>query len=117
MGSFRLLIFIAVGAFIVAKLAKFVWHIVERTHCKATVQGHFVYPNYRTIISGRYFTHTYVPVYEYEVDGKIYHAEIELQNPDPTAFMGEVEVKYDTADPTVCFILNKRGTMMIKEEH
>ena len=31
--------------------------------------------------------------------------------------MGQVEVEYDTADPTVCFILNKRGTMMIKEEH
>ena len=116
MDTFRILILVAAGAYVLYRVGKLLWHGVERHDCKATVQGRFVYPNYRTIITGRYFTHTFVPVYEYVVDGKVYHAEIELQNPDPMAFMGEVEVEYNAADPTICYILNRKGTMMIKEE-
>ncbi len=111
----RLIIGIIVLVIVIAYSAKFIWKIYLRTRCTATTQGKFVYANYRTLVSGRYFDSAYVPVYEYEVDGKVYQAEIEWINKDPHAFMGEVEVEYDPQKPTTCFILNMYGTMMFKE--
>ena len=116
MDIFRFLIFAGLGAYVFYRVGKLLWHGYEHKHSTATTQGKFVYSNYRIVVTGRQTTHTFVPVYEYRVDGRRYQAEIELQNPDPMGFIGEAEVEYDPADPTVCFIWNKRGKILFQEE-
>ncbi len=96
-------------------LAKFAFEIYERKKCSGKTTGKISYMNDRMVISGRYGnTVQKVPVYEFKVDGKAYLAEIELVNPG--SFPGEVEVKYDPADPNVCYIMGMRGTMQWKNE-
>ncbi|MCR4598590.1 MAG: hypothetical protein K5678_06125 [Acetatifactor sp.] len=111
----RLILGIILLIVVIAYSWKTIWKIYLRTRCTATAPGRFVYANYRTLVCGRYFDSAYVPVYEYQVDGKVYQAEIEWINKDPHAFMGEVEVEYDPQKPTTCFILNMYGTMMFKQ--
>ena len=109
--------FLLIGAVVVGALLVYykplrsLWLVKKR--CSATVQGNYVYSEgyYRSMRGGAGET-LMIPVYEYSVDGKLYLAMIEGMMQAYNVFPLKVEVQYNPADPEVCFVEGKRGTIL-----
>lgn len=107
-----LIIVVVVAVIIYYRPFASLWLVKKK--CTATVEGRYVYSEgyYRANRFGAGET-LMVPVYEYTVDGKLYMAIFEGLMQSYNVFPPKAEIKYDPADPEVCFNNGKRG-MIIK---
>ncbi len=89
------------------------WFVKKK--CTGTVEGHYVYTEgyWRSngVGGGESML---VPAYEYTVGEKLYMVTVEGMEQTYNVFPLEVEVKYNPANPEVCFVNGKRG-MIVKK--
>ena len=62
-------------------------------------------------LSGRKFSYYFVPLYEYTVDGNVFHVETNEYSRNKGAFKVDIKykVQYNPKKPGKCFINGKKG--------
>ena len=113
--------------FILVPAALFVIYIVRtialsslKSQCDRTTKGSFISSDASVEVDGRFGHAVYFPIYEYVVNGIAYWAKIESPGPNPVSFATEVEVRYNHANPEMCFVGECRGNIISqynKEEY
>jgi hypothetical protein len=85
--------------------------------CKGCAVGHYLYPEKRLRVIGRYAEPCWNPVYEYTVGKTVYRVEAEVMSPTDRIDEGDVEVKYLPSDPEICFINGQRGRIRSRKKY
>ena len=89
---------------------------IIRSRCTGETEGILIYADERgeMDLNTRKYVPYFVPVYEYNIDGKIYQTEAMEYSRDESDFpLNSVgKVKYNPEDPRECFINGKKGKVM-----
>lgn len=104
------------GAFYAGKHWSLPW---LKRKCTATTKGYYVFyeKDSRVQVERHLMGVTasiITPVYEYNVDGQPYFAEIVGMVQTNNRFQEEVIVNYDPKNPKLCFVNGKRGVIRSK---
>ena len=104
---------IAGSAAVVLLLTKIIYDITSKKKCSGKTEGTLIFVDERSDkdTTARQYTYYYVPLYEYTVDGKVYHAETDQFSRNKGAFKVNVkyDVRYNPQKPYKCFINGKKG--------
>ncbi|MCR4584633.1 MAG: hypothetical protein K5686_02815 [Lachnospiraceae bacterium] len=114
MNDIRILV-IAVWCVIVAIwFINFIRKLQEEKGCTALAAGKLSYSDQKIPKMYRGTRDCWIPVYEYEVEGTVYMAEIAKAGTNANAFAAESDVHYNPLDPGICFIDGFKGKIISK---
>ncbi len=106
--------YVIAGAVVIALiLAKVIYDVTEKKNCSETTEATLIFVDERTDkdSTARQITYYFVPLYEYVVDGNIYHVETNEFSRNKGAYKVNIkyEVRYNPKKPYKCFICGKKG--------
>lgn len=106
--------YIIAGTIVIALiLTKIIYDVTEKRKCTGKTEAELIFVDERIDkdSTARKITYYYVPLYEYSVNGKVYHAETNEFSRNKGAFKVNVkyEVHYNPDKPYKCFISGKKG--------
>ena len=94
-------------------VARIVYSISEKKKCTGTTEATLIFVDERIDkeLTGRKISYYFVPLYEFTVDGTVFHVETNEYSRNKGAFKVDIkyEVKYNPQKPGKCFINGKKG--------
>ena len=105
--------YIIAGTVVVLIVAQIVYGFFEKKKCTGKTEATLIFVDERTDkeLTGRKLSYYFVPLYEFAVDGTVFHVETNEFSRNKGAFKVDVkyEVKYNPQKPGKCFINGKKG--------
>ncbi len=116
MNDIRILVIAVWFVIVVIWFIGFIRKLQEKKGCTELTTGKLAYSDQKIPKMYRGTRACWIPVYEYEVEGSVYMAEIAKAGTNKNAFATEADVHYNPFDPGICFIEGLKGKVISKYE-